>query len=212
MSLLDSLIFGIRTVLNSAGVELPQRSRVKFTGAVTDDPVNDWTLVDTGPGSPVSTLCGDGTVTNGSNIIGDRIEWRPIDIPKAYVGELIGRLTTNGDATPESVTLFTAANVSGYAIDVTATARRADGKYEKWKLTCSVGRDDGHGGTTKSNDTLFADATDALPPTLEIDTGAGNGIKVVISGSDVVLQLADKASGGPYGWLYCVRVQRDDRS
>lgn len=40
------MIYGYRSIFNSSGVEMTRRSRVKFANStVTDDSVNDWTLV-----------------------------------------------------------------------------------------------------------------------------------------------------------------------
>lgn len=63
MGMLDALLYGIRDLFDSDDNQLPRRSRVKFTGTVTDDPTNDRIVVDTSgiggggaPGTPDKSL------------------------------------------------------------------------------------------------------------------------------------------------------------
>lgn len=54
MGLLDALIYGVRDIFygSGPGTQVPRRSRMRFPGAtVTDDPVNDQTVVDFAGGS-----------------------------------------------------------------------------------------------------------------------------------------------------------------
>src|SRR5258708_1809673 len=67
MGLLDALIFGYRQVLDGANALLPQRSRVKFLGTVTDNPANDSTDVTMGGGADTdAVVAGTGVVTQPS--------------------------------------------------------------------------------------------------------------------------------------------------
>lgn len=78
MSLLDALIYGVRDIFDGAGLQLPRRSRVKFTGTVTDDQLNDMLIVETGeggggsaPGGPDKSL----QYRVNSTTLGGDAEW-----------------------------------------------------------------------------------------------------------------------------------------
>lgn len=69
MGALDALLFGVREIVDAVGNVLPRRSRVKFTGNVWDDQVNDRTVVEIPDAASIET---DDDV--GRSVVGGAID------------------------------------------------------------------------------------------------------------------------------------------
>lgn len=79
MSLLDSLLFGVRDVFDAMGNVLPRRSRIKFTGNVYDDPTNDRTVVELPSAASLTT----------EQDVGRSVPGGPIDRVLGWAGRLL---------------------------------------------------------------------------------------------------------------------------
>lgn len=55
MGTLDKLIFGLRTVFDAVGTELPRRTQIQFIGQCIDDPIGDKVIVSGSASSSLKT-------------------------------------------------------------------------------------------------------------------------------------------------------------
>lgn len=108
MSLLDTLIYGYRQIIDSANVKMLQRSNVKYVGAtIADDPVNNQTVITVtgGGGSVTQTPLGSAPMVVVKDVTAGSLRHRTIRVdgnksaqldPAGYDGEIWLRPTPPG--------------------------------------------------------------------------------------------------------------------
>lgn len=136
MGLLDALIYGLRDVFDGSDNQLPRRSRIKFTGTVTDDPANDRIVVTaTGGGGTFTPPTGTGFahVTGGVlDIASKKVDLSTVvDVTNTLGvgngGTGLAAVGTSGNVLTSNGTSWTSAAPAGQAVGTAGQIQATNG-------------------------------------------------------------------------------------